>query len=481
MPAAFLPVILSGGAGTRLWPVSREALPKPFIRLADGRSLLRRTHERACRLGGEPPWLITNRDYYFLSHDEIDGAGADTRYLLEPSGRNTAPAIALAALAVAERHGPDAVLLVLPADHLIQDEPGFAACVAQARALAAQGWLTTFGLAAREPRTAYGYLEAGEPIGAGPGRRVQRFVEKPSLETARDYVASGRHYWNSGMFCFRAREFLAALETCAPVLAAGARACWAASTAHPGTLADAVALDAACFGALENISVDYAVFEKAGGVAVVPGDFGWSDVGAWPEIAAQYEPDARGNRAAGKALFIDSDQCFVQADGRLVALLGQRDTVVVDTADALLVMPRERAQDVKQVVQALRTAGNEKYLHHTTVPRPWGSYTTLQEAPWFKIKRVEVRPGASLSLQMHHYRSEHWVVVSGTATVTNGEREFLLRTNESTYIPSGTLHRLANPGKLPLVLIEVQSGQYLGEDDIVRYDDRYGRAGDAGS
>jgi len=477
MTAALVPVVLSGGAGTRLWPVSRESLPKPFMKMGDGRSLLRRTLDRAAGLGGPGAWIVTNRDYYFLSRDELAGtalaqAGA-LRYLLEPAARNTAPAIALATLAVAQAHGEDALLLVLPADHLIEDEASFAACVHRAKSLANQGWLVTFGISATAPETAYGYVESGKPLG-DQGFAVARFVEKPNLERAREFLAAGNYSWNSGMFLFRARDMLAALEEVAPALAAGARASWAASHAHV-VGADAIELDKDTFAVLPSISVDYAVFEKAPRVAVVPGRFGWSDVGAWPEIATQFPADAKKNRSSGKALFVDSQECFVHSDGRLVAVLGMQGTVVVDTPDALLVMPQERAQDVKTVVQALRASGDDRSIFHATVARPWGSYTVLQEGPQFKLKRIEVKALHSLSLQMHHYRNEHWVVVSGTARVTKGEEVFLLSTNESTYIKAGVHHRLENPGTLPLVIIEVQSGQYVGEDDIVRFDDKYGR------
>jgi mannose-1-phosphate guanylyltransferase len=472
-----IPIVLSGGAGTRLWPVSREALPKPFMKLGDGRSLLRRTLDRAAGLGAGCAWVVTNRDYYFLSRDELAptalGKAGAVRYLLEPAARNTAPAIALATLAVAQEHGPDALLLVLPADHLIEDEAGFGACVARARALAAEGWLVTFGIHATGPETAYGYIESGAALSHG-GNEVRRFVEKPKLERAREFLAAGNYSWNSGMFCFRARDLLTAMDQVAPALAAGARAAWAASRAHRAG-ADAIELDQTSFGALESISVDYAVFEKARNVAVVPGEFGWSDIGAWPEIAGQFPADAQQNRVAGEALFVDSQQCFVHSQGRMVTLLGMKDTVVVDTPDALLVMPKDRAQDVKKVVEAVRASGGDKHIFHATVARPWGTYTVLQEGPQFKLKRIEVKPLGSLSLQMHHYRNEHWIVVSGTARVTNGEEVFLLATNESTYIKAGTRHRLENPGNLPLVLIEVQSGQYVGEDDIVRFDDNYGR------
>jgi len=478
MSPTLVPVILSGGAGTRLWPVSREALPKPFMKLGDGRSLLRKTLDRAAGLAATDALIVTNRDYYFLSRDELAtsplGAAGKVQYLLEPTARNTAPAIALATLAVAQAHGDDALLLVLPADHLIEDETAFAACVARAQALAAEGYLVTFGIAADAPETAYGYIESGKALAHG-GFAVARFVEKPRLEKAREFLAAGNYSWNSGMFCFRARDMLAALDSVAPELAHGARASWAASRSH-GVGKDAVELDKESFGALQSISIDYAVFEKYQRVAVVPGAFGWSDVGAWPEIAEQFPADAQGNRVAGHALFVDSANCFVHSHGRLVTVLGMQDAVVVDTPDALLVMPRERAQDVKKVVEAVRASGDDKHIFHATVARPWGTYTVLQEGPQFKVKRIEVKPLCSLSLQMHHYRNEHWIVVSGTARVTNGDNVFLLATNESTYIKSGTHHRLENPGALPLVIYEVQSGQYVGEDDIVRFDDKYGRA-----
>jgi len=482
MSPPLVPVILSGGAGTRLWPVSREALPKPFMKLGDGRSLLHRTLLRAQRLATDGVWIVTNRDYYFLSRDELEDCAlaqaGKIRYLLEPAARNTAPAIALATLAVAQSLGEDAVLLVLPADHLIDDEAEFAACVERAKALASQeGRLVTFGIAAKSPETAYGYIESGAALAHG-GLAVRRFVEKPSSERAREFLAAGNYLWNSGMFCFRARDMLAAVDQMAPALGAGARAVWAASHAH-AIGKDAIELDRTLFSAQESISIDYAVFEKAQGVAVVPGDFGWSDVGAWPEIAGQFPADAQHNRASGPALFVESHGCFVHSDGRVVAALGLTDVVIVDTPDALLVMPKDRAQDVKKVVQAVRTSGDDRHIFHRTVARPWGTYTVLQEGPQFKLKRIEVKPMRSLSLQMHHYRNEHWIVVSGTARVTADERIFLLSTNESTYIKAGVHHRLENPGSLPLVIIEVQSGQYVGEDDIVRFDDKYGRVENA--
>ncbi|MFN9679484.1 MAG: mannose-1-phosphate guanylyltransferase/mannose-6-phosphate isomerase [Betaproteobacteria bacterium] len=471
-----IPVVLSGGAGTRLWPVSREALPKPFMRLPDGRSLLRRTVERAAALADALPALIvTGREYYFLSRDELAGArtGGQAQYLLEPVGRNTAPAIVLAALAVASRHGEQAQMIALPADHLIDDEPGFRRAVRQAQAAAADGWLVTFGMRAERPATGYGYIKAGASLMEGVWR-VERFVEKPSLATAQSYVASGDHHWNSGMFLFRAGDLLAAFAAYKPELLRAARACWDSSR-DQRVAGDAIELQRGSFGVLESVSIDYAIMEHADRVAVVPGAFGWSDVGAWNELAEHFAADERGNRADADALFVDSDGCFVYGAGRLVATLGLKNVYIVDTPDALLVLDKARAQDVKQVVDAVRAQGGDQHFHHVTVARPWGSYTVLQEAPGFKIKRVEVKPGGALSLQMHRHRSEHWIVVGGTAKVTNGDREFLVGTNESTYIPAGTRHRLENPGTDPLVLIEVQSGPYLGEDDIVRFEDRYGR------
>jgi mannose-1-phosphate guanylyltransferase/mannose-6-phosphate isomerase len=471
-----VPVILSGGAGTRLWPVSRAALPKPFMRLPDGRSLLRRTVERAAAVPDAGPALIvTNREYYFLSRDELAPAATrgESGFLLEPVGRNTAPAILLASLAMAEKHGDDAQLLVLPADHVVADEDAFRAAVATARRVAAAGRLVTFGMKVARPATGYGYIKAGEPLAEG-GYAVGRFVEKPSAARASEYMADGGYYWNSGMFLFRAGDMLQTFEQHRPELLRAGRDCWAASRDHRFG-GDSIELEREAFAALESISIDYAIFERAEHVAVVPGAFGWSDVGAWNELAEHYPPDPQGNRAACDALFLDSDGCFVHSDSRLVATLGLKDVYVVDTPDALLVLHESRAQDVKQVVDAVRARGGDKHTYHVTVARPWGSYTVLQEAPGFKIKRVEVKPGRALSLQMHYHRSEHWIVVGGTARVTNGDREFLVRINESTYIPSGTRHRLENPGTVPLVLIEVQSGQYLGEDDIVRFEDRYGR------
>ena len=468
-------VVLSGGAGTRLWPASRESHPKPFMKLADGQTLIEKTYARAKALGSEV-LTVTNRDYYFMSRDEQERVGVSGGFLLEPFGRNTAPAIALAAKmieanAIATTRGADTVMLVLAADHLIADQAGFALAVAEASKLAVQDYLVTFGIVPTAPETGFGYIEQGEALGSG--NKVARFVEKPDLETAQGYVASGKYLWNSGMFCFKAGVFLTELAKSAPEVAKAVDACWAAM--QPLNNAQMAEIPAEFFKSAPDISIDYAVMEKSDKVAVVPGDFGWSDIGSWNAIRDLVEPDAAQNRALGEAIFVDSTNTFVQSEDRLVATVGINDLMIIDTADALLVAHPDKAQDVKKVVAQLKKDGHDAFKLHRTVARPWGTYTVLEEAPGFKIKRIEVKPGASLSLQMHHHRSEHWVVVNGTAKITNGDNEILIQANESTYIPAGQKHRLENPGIIPCVMIEVQCGSYLGEDDIVRFDDKYGR------
>jgi mannose-1-phosphate guanylyltransferase/mannose-6-phosphate isomerase len=469
-----IPLILSGGSGTRLWPVSREAYPKPFIKLPDGRSLLQKTLDRLAPLGDVAEVItVTNREHYFVTRDEYRAAKLPLAhfFVLEPLPRNTAPALAVGALAALSRHGEDVLLLVLPADHLVSDTEAFGRSVRQAEELARQGYLTTFGIKPAYPETGFGYIERGDPLPGSAGYKVARFTEKPSLEAAKAMLASGRYYWNSGMFCFRARTFLDELATHAPAVHAGAQRCWEAIAAQ----GDHVHLSAEIFKTIPDISVDYAVMEKSARVAVVPAEFDWSDVGSWKAVSELTAADAEGNRAQGEAMFVGARNCYVQSSGRVVAAVGVENLVVVDTPDALLVASQDRVQDVKQVAQRLKLANHEAYKLHRTVMRPWGAYTVLEEGPGFKIKRIVVKPGASLSLQMHYHRSEHWVVVSGTAKVVNGEQELLVRTNESTYIPAGHKHRLENPGIVDLVMIEVQSGSYLGEDDIVRFEDKYGR------
>lgn len=471
-----VPVILSGGAGTRLWPVSREGHPKPFMRLADGQSLLQKTFLRGARQEGAGEVLtITNRDYYFRSKDEyaaLRQREPRQSFLLEPFGRNTAPAILLGAFKVREAHGDDAVMLVLPADHLIADTAGFARHVQHAVAAARQGKLVTFGIVPTAPETGFGYIACG--AADGQIRQVRGFVEKPSLEVAQGYLASGDYLWNSGMFCFTAGAALAAFREHCPTLFAAGEACWAASRGEGSATTE---IDADSFAGLEDISIDYAIMEKAANVAVVPASFDWSDIGSWNAMSQLVEPDENNNRAIGETITFASHGCYIHGDDRLIAALGVDDLIVVDTPDALLISHKDHTQDVKKVVQKLKTMGHDSYRLHRTVSRPWGTYTVLEEGDRYKIKRIEVKPGASLSLQMHHHRNEHWIVVSGMARVTNGEKgEFLVHTNESTYIPAGHKHRLENPGVIDLVMIEVQSGEYLGEDDIVRFADNYGRS-----
>ena len=474
-----IPVILSGGAGTRLWPVSREGHPKPFMKLADGQSLLAKTYRRALAVqtslepDGRPAeqLTVTNRDYYFMSRDEQDAAGVNGGFVLEPFGRNTAPAVAIAAHVVQARYGSDAQMLVLAADHLIADQAAFERAVGSAIGLAADDFLVTFGVRPSAPETGFGYIEQGAPLSGG--YQVHRFVEKPDLATATGYVASGKFLWNSGMFCFKAGVFLDELQRYCPEMAAAAAACWAAMQ-HPKN-PDVLEIPGDLFASVPDLSVDYAVMERSDRVAVVPGDFGWSDIGSWSAVRDLAPADASGNRVLGEAVLIDSSNTYIQGSDRLVATVGVENLMVVDTPDALLILDPDKAQDVKQVVSRLRKSDHEAHRLHRTVVRPWGTYTVLEDSAHFKIKRIEVKPGASLSLQMHHHRSEHWVVVSGVAKVINGEQEILVKRNESTYIPAGQKHRLENPGTLPCVMIEVQCGDYLGEDDIVRFEDTYGR------
>lgn len=466
-----VPVIMSGGRGTRLWPVSRELHPKPFIRLADGQSLLQKAFLRASALPDVGEIItVTNRDLFFKTADEyreVLRQGPHQGYILEPVGRNTAPAIAAAALSVQETQGPDAVLLVLTADHLVSDLPAFQAAVAEAVTLACTGRVVAFGIHPTSPESGYGYIEA-------QGNEVLRFVEKPSTETARQYLASGRFLWNSGMFCATAATLLAELQQHAPELLAAVKTSLAEATITRNERQFQIELDADAFARVPDISFDYALMEKTARAAVVPCSIGWSDVGSWDAIGDLAPPDASGNRIDGEALLQDTRNCYIRSQ-RLVGAVGVNDLIIVDTPDALLVANRNRVQDVKLIVDRLKIADHDAHKLHRTVHRPWGTYTTLEEGSGFKIKRIEVTPGQSLSLQLHHHRSEHWIVVDGTAEVTNGETVLTLQANQSTYIPSGCKHRLANPGKLPLVLIEVQSGDYLGEDDIVRFEDVYGR------
>ncbi len=473
--APLIPVILSGGAGTRLWPVSRRAHPKPFMKLADGQSLAKKTWDRAKKIAGNAPVLtVTSRDYYFYTRDLYGKEMEQSRqaiFILEPLGRNTAPAIALAAMHVRENLGDDACLLIMPADHLVTDMRNFQASVDEARYLASQGMLVTFGIHPTHAETGYGYIRQGEPLTASGGHRVDAFVEKPDLETAKKYLESGDYHWNSGMFCFQAGAVLEALGKHAPQVYDAVTKVWNGMDTSKSPLEIPADLFAEC----PSISIDYAVMERADNSAVVVSNFGWSDIGSWKAIAELYESDDAGNRIKGKAVMVESRNCFVQSERRLVAAVGVENLVIVDTGDAVLVAHRDHVQDVKQVVSQLIELEDEAAIFHTTVHRPWGSFTILEDEDDCKVKRLTVKPGQVLSLQLHHRRSEHWTVVSGTAKVRIGDEEFLLEQNQSTYIPVETLHRLENPGTEDIHLIEVQTGDYFGEDDIERFEDIYGR------
>jgi mannose-1-phosphate guanylyltransferase / mannose-6-phosphate isomerase len=468
-----IPIILCGGAGSRLWPVSRQLYPKPFMRLADGQSLLQKAFLRGALLPEVAEVMtVSNRDIFFATEDEyrkITPAGLKLSFLLEPFGRNTAAAVAAASIQVQRTRGDDAVLLVLPADHLIEDQDGFARAVGHATVLASQGKIVTFGIRPERPETGYGYIELDS------SGEVRRFVEKPALDTARAYVSSGMYLWNSGMFCFSAGAMLREMKKLCPEILDATRACLDSSRVVEGAGLKQIQLDADSFGKVPEQSIDYAVMEKTSAIGVVPCSIGWSDIGSWGALSALGGADALGNRVQGEAVMHETRDCFIQGAGRMIGTVGVSDLIIVDTPDALLVAHKDSAQDVKQIFAQLKAKQHDSHKLHRTVHRPWGSYTVLEAGPRFKIKRIEVNAGESLSLQMHHHRSEHWVVVSGTATVVNGDKEILVLTNESTYIPAGHKHRLHNPGVLPLVMIEVQSGEYLGEDDIVRFSDEYGR------
>ncbi|MFJ3157627.1 MULTISPECIES: mannose-1-phosphate guanylyltransferase/mannose-6-phosphate isomerase [unclassified Pseudomonas] len=477
--STLIPCIIAGGAGTRLWPVSREAMPKPFMRLPDGESLLQKTFVRATALKDVGRLLtVTNREVFFRTLDDyrlLNKAKVELDFILEPFGRNTAPAIAAAALHVSRLYGDDAQLLVLPADHLIKDVQAFANAVDSARQLAEQGWLVTFGLVPTHAETGFGYIEKGQGLNKD-SFQVSRFVEKPDAATAQRYVDGGLHLWNGGMFCMRADVILQELREFVPEVVSAVEHCLEQSHRKEGKHELQVELDGDSFAQAPDISIDYAVMERSKKVAVVPCQLGWSDIGSWQAVRELTPADEHGNQCNGETVLHDVSNCYIDSRKRLVGGVGLNNLIIIDTPDALLVADGNRSQDVKLIAQELKRLGHDAYKLHRTVTRPWGTYTVLEEGPRFKIKRIMVKPNASLSLQMHHHRSEHWIVVSGMALVTNGEDEFLLNTNESTFIKPGRTHRLVNPGVIDLVMIEVQSGEYLGEDDIVRFNDIYGRA-----
>jgi len=466
------PVIMAGGSGSRLWPLSRQLNPKQFLPLADAElSMLQATIQRLDGLAVALPRLICNEQHRFLAAEQLRQLGMEqANILLEPVGRNTAPAIALAALQAVEEVD-DPILLVLAADHLIQDVAAFHASIRTALPLAADGKLVTFGIVPTHPETGYGYIEQGHSVGDG-GYAVNRFVEKPDLATARDYLACGNYFWNSGMFMFRASRYLEELERFQPAILAACRAALKGGTQDMHF----TRVDHDAFAACPEDSIDYAVMEKTADAVMVPLDAGWSDIGSWSALWDVSAKDAEGNVFKGDVLGQDTRNTYVHADSRLVATVGVEDLVIVETKDAVLVAHKDQVQDVKKIVERIKADGRQEHVNHREVYRPWGMYDSIDNGHRYQVKRITVQPGAKLSVQMHHHRAEHWIVVSGTAKVTNGDNTYLVTENQSTYIPIGQIHALENPGVIPLELIEVQSGSYLGEDDIVRFEDKYGRA-----
>jgi mannose-1-phosphate guanylyltransferase/mannose-6-phosphate isomerase len=472
-----IPMILSGGSGTRLWPVSRRNLPKQFLSLTGSDTLFQQTLGRALRLPGTAsPIVVAADDHRFLAAEQLQELRInDASILLEPVARNTAPAIAVGALRALQK-SPDAVVLVLPADHLIGDDTSFSDAVARALPLAEQGWLVTFGIRPDRAETGFGYIQRGAAL-SGETFQVKQFVEKPNMDVAEGYVSSGEFDWNSGMFLFKASRYLEELGLHEPAMLAAATAAFEGAN----TDLDFIRLEKAAFESAPNDSIDYAVMEKTSRAAVVPVTCGWSDIGSWDALWLAAEKDANGNHAEGDVITVDTTGSLIRShDRHLVATVGLDDVVVVTTPDATLVARRDKSQDVKRVVDELKKAGRTEHDLHRVVRRPWGSYDSLENGDRFQVKRIVVKPGAALSLQMHHHRAEHWIVVKGVAEVTCDDKVFLLAENQSTYLPLGSKHRLRNPGKVPVELIEVQSGSYLGEDDIVRFDDVYGRAGTVG-
>ncbi len=471
--AAVHPVLLSGGSGTRLWPASRSLYPKQLLPLVGERTMLQET---ALRTAGEmfaAPTVICNDAHRFVVAEQLHLVGLPPRrIILEPVGRNTAPAAALAALDLATA-GPGALLLLLPSDHRIADRAAFHAAVDRAAAAARAGHLVTFGIHPERPETGYGYIRrAADPLaGLDDVYAVDSFVEKPDQETAESYLASGAHVWNSGIFLFQVSAFLNEVERLRPDILDACRAALAGSRDD----LDFLRLDEDAFAACPSDSIDYAVMERTRAAAVVPVDMGWSDVGSWNTLWEVSGKDAQGNVLKGDVTAIDAADSYIASDGPLVAALGVRDLVVVVNDDSVLVVPRGRAQEVKDIVADLKRRDRPQHVTHSTVFRPWGHYTGIDAGERFQVKQITVKPGARLSMQMHHHRAEHWIVVQGTAKVTRNGEAYLVFENESTYIPVGSSHSLENPGKVPLRLIEVQSGSYLGEDDIVRFDDIYGR------
>ncbi|WP_180129256.1 mannose-1-phosphate guanylyltransferase/mannose-6-phosphate isomerase [Rhodoferax sp. BLA1] len=483
-PVLVQPVVLSGGSGTRLWPLSREKYPKQLLSLVGQDSLLQATVRRVIGTPGvslTTPMVVCNEEYRFVIAEQLRLLGESGTVVLEPCGRNTAPALTLAALA-ASKDGADPVLLVMPADHVITNAAAFQDVVSRGAALADAGAVVTFGITPDAPETGYGYIQTGAPFGSADAaaRSIARFVEKPDLATAQSYLDAGNYLWNSGLFMMRASVWLSALGVCRADILAACQAAWEAGQ----TDGEFVRVGKELFAACPSDSIDYAVMERIAantssstlpaGV-VLPLNAGWSDVGAWDALWQVLPKDGSGNVAQGDVLLQDCENTLALSEGRLVACVGVRDLVVIETADAILVSHKDKTQDVKKIVDQLKAQKRPEGSIHRKVFRPWGSYDGVDRGERFQVKRIVVKPGGVLSLQMHHHRAEHWIVVSGTARITKGEEVFLLSENQSTFIPLGTTHRLENPGRVALEMIEVQSGSYLGEDDIVRFEDVYGR------
>ena len=472
-PQRIIPVILSGGTGTRLWPVSRQTFPKQFWPLISGKSMLMETALRAATPEFAAPVIVTNQDHRFVVAEQLREASIEgARILLEPKGRNSAPAIAAAALLAAETN-PDAVLWIMAADAAIGDQQALGQAVKRGAAAAAAGYFVTFGMRPTAPETGYGYIAQGAAMLELDGVfKLDRFIEKPSAEKAAKLLQSDRNLWNSGMFMFTASLLLAELEQHAPEVLKAVRAAMDSSTAD----LDFIRLGTAAFEASPNISIDYAVAEKTDKAVVVPAAIGWSDVGSWSALAEIADKDAHGNVGIGDVCIEDSENCYARSDGTITALLGVKDLVVVTTQDAVLVAHKDHTQNVKKIVDRLKREGRAEADTHNRIYRPWGFYERLILGDRFQVKRIVVLPGHKLSLQKHYHRAEHWVVVTGCASVTCDQEVTMVRENESIYLPLGAIHRMENPGRIPLTVIEVQSGPYLGEDDIVRYEDTYGRA-----
>lgn len=481
-----IPVILSGGAGSRLWPVSRELHPKPFMRLEDGQSLIQKTITRALHLEQNVEQILTicNHEHYFLMQDAyLEIAQANKKFkhvtqdfLLEPIGRNTAPAIISAALLLASKYGDDAVMLVMPADHIILNDKNFKQAVTHAYHLAQEDYLVTFGIVPDHANTGFGYIQKNHLIeGNQHAYHVKKFHEKPDLETAQAFVDSGEYFWNGGIFAFKVSSLLNAVQKHDLVLYQAVQNAFEHLHHTTQNIQNVYSLSSEYFSKVADISIDYALMEKAEKIAVVPADIEWLDVGSWTAMGELAVSDENGNSSKSDTILFDVKNCYIHNEKRLVAMIGVEDLIVVDTDDAILIAHKDKSQDVKKVVEHLKKHAHESYKLHTTVNRPWGSYTILEEGLGFKIKRIVVKPKQSLSLQMHHHRSEHWIIVSGMAKIINDDQEIMINTNESTFIKAGHKHRLENPGVIDLVMIEVQSGQYLGEDDIVRFSDNYGR------